>query len=79
MLLKYLTGKESSKDVTGQEFKALVEDWLEVKQDRDTNEYTIGHSAEVEALRIVTLVDQEALLKEGQKVLPGFEKPAATA
>jgi hypothetical protein len=63
-LLDYLTGHASTKDVTGQQFKAIVEDWLKMEQDSG-GEYTVDAFAAKEAQAIVTA----ALVGEGQQSL----------
>lgn len=65
-VLHYLTGHESSKDVDGQAFKAIVEDWLQMKKsDDESGDYVINDMAALEAKGIYT----EALKAEGQQVL----------
>ena len=61
-VLNYLTGDPSTKNVTGQYFKAIIEDWLEVEQD-DGGEYRVKPIAAQEAQAIFT----EALKDEGQQ------------
>lgn len=61
-VLNYLTGDPSSKKVTGQYFKAIIEDWLEMKQDSG-GEYTVNPISAQEAQAIFT----EALKIEGQQ------------
>jgi len=63
-LLYYLTGKSSTKDVTGAEFKALVEDWLKINKDSG-GEYHIDAMAALEAQAIITTF----LVNEGQTQL----------
>lgn len=64
-VLFYLTGLASIKDVSGPELKALLENWLNIEQDPDTQEYSIDPMAAQEAQAIFT----EALAGEGQKAL----------
>ena len=63
-VLNYLTGSTSTKDVDGQMFKAIVEDWLEMTKD-DGGEYTVNNLAAVEAKEIYGV----ALKEEGQQEL----------
>lgn len=63
-VLHYLTGKESTNDVTGQEFKAIIEDWLQVDKDSG-GEYVVNTYAQKEAQAIYA----EALREEGQQEL----------
>jgi hypothetical protein len=63
-VLHYLTGSESTKDVDGQHFKALVEDWLDMKKDSG-GEYTVNKYAVQEAHAIY----DEAVKAEGQAEL----------
>lgn len=64
-VLFYLTGLASIKDVSGPELKALLENWLNIEQDPDTQEYSIDPMAAQEAQAIFT----KALAGEGQKEL----------
>ena len=50
-ILEYLTGKPSSKDVSGPWFKTIVDEWLKMKQDTG-GEYTINQYAAQEARAI---------------------------
>lgn len=61
-LLHYLTGSESTKNVSGQMFKALVEDWLKLKPDTG-GAYQVDFMAMREAHNIV----DAALVGEGQE------------
>jgi hypothetical protein len=61
-LLNYLTGHASTKEIDGSNFKAIVEDWLKMKQDKGSKEYTIDPMAAKEAQAIVT----SELKDEGQ-------------
>jgi hypothetical protein len=65
-LLKYLAGDTSTNNVNGAMFKAIVEDWLKMKQDEQTGEYTIDPMAIKEARKILEV----ALVGEGQLGLP---------
>jgi len=67
-LLKYLTGEASTKNISGSNFKAIVEDWLKMIQDSG-GAYSIDAMAAREAEGIVTV----ALVGEGQQSL--FEEP----
>jgi hypothetical protein len=54
-ILKYLTGHASTKEVPGNLFKAIVEDWLKMKQKDDgSGEYEIDAMASKEAESIYT-------------------------
>lgn len=61
-VLNYLIGDPSTKKVTGQYFKAIIEDWLNVSQDSG-DEYQVDPIAAQEAQAIFT----EALKIEGQQ------------
>lgn len=61
-LLHYLTGNSSTKAVTGSMFKAILEDWLQMKQDSG-GQYQINQYAAQEAQKIVSA----ALVGEGQQ------------
>jgi hypothetical protein len=65
-LLFYLLGSESTNDVSGQYWKAIIEDWLQVEKDKDTGEYLVTPLAIQEANKIV----KAALKEEGQQELP---------
>lgn len=66
-VLKYLTGYTSTKEVDGQWFKVLVEEWLKMNKSEDgSGEYTIDNLAAQEAQAIV----DAALIDEGQLGLP---------
>lgn len=60
-LLHYLTGNSSTKAVTGSMFKAILEDWLQMKQDSG-GQYQINQYAAQEAQKIVSA----SLVGEGQ-------------
>ena len=61
-LLKYLTGQTSTNKISGNVFKAIVEDWLKVWQDTG-EDYHIDEMAAREANQIVIA----ALVGEGQQ------------
>lgn len=65
-VLHYLTGKASTKEVSGQYFKALIEKWLDLEKSADgSGDYVVNPYAAKEAQSIVT----EALKEEGQQTL----------
>jgi phage recombination protein Bet len=61
-VLRYLTGDPSTKAVSGKMLKVLLEDWLKIHQNEQTQEYMIANMAIKEAESIVTA----ALIGEGQ-------------
>jgi hypothetical protein len=61
IILNFLTGHSSSKEVDGITFKAVVENWLRIKQD-PSGDYTIDPLAAAEAQAIVNA----SLITEGQ-------------
>ena len=63
-LLQYLLDDPSTKNKTGEMFKAIYEDWLKVKQDAD-GQYHVDPLSIKEAQAVVT----EALKSEGQQEL----------
>ncbi|MHC4464640.1 MAG: hypothetical protein ACYS30_24895, partial [Planctomycetota bacterium] len=63
-VLFYLTGHESTKDVPGNMFKAIIEDWLGMEKDSG-GEWTITPMSAAEAQMIYTA----ALKDEGQAEL----------
>ena len=63
-LLNYLTGVPSTKDVDGQHFKAILEDWLQMSK-VDGGDYDINQYAPAEAMAIYN----ESLKDEGQQEL----------
>lgn len=63
-LLNYLTGSPSTKDIDGQHFKAILEDWLQISK-VDGGDYDINQYAPAEAMAIYN----EALKDEGQQEL----------
>ncbi len=65
-LLKYLVGDPSTKNVTGSQFKAIVDKWLEMKPNPDgSGDYIINPFSAEEAESIVAA----ALVAEGQQEL----------
>ena len=64
-LLKYIAGDPSTLKVDGAVFKAIVEDWLKMRQDSG-EAWQVDPMAITEAQSIVT----EALREEGQAELP---------
>jgi len=66
VVLAYLTGHPSTKETSGKMFKAIIEDWLKIKQPSSKGgEYAVDPMAIKEAQSIVT----EALKEEGQQEL----------
>lgn len=63
-VLNYLLGSASTKDVDGQHFRAIIEDWLKLAQD-DGGEYAVDSMACKEAEAIY----RESLKVEGQHEL----------
>jgi hypothetical protein len=65
-VLNYFIGSTSTKDASGPQFKAIIEDWLAMeKSDDDSGEYTVNEYAIQEAHAIFT----ESLKDEGQAEL----------
>jgi len=66
-LLKYLTGEASTRNISGQTFKSIIEDWLKAREASDgSGSYIVDPMAIKEAQSIVTA----ALKEEGQTELP---------
>jgi len=64
-VLHYLTGTESTKDVSGVVLKAILDKWLNIQKDDDTGDYTVDPMAIKEA----QIIFAEALADEGQQAL----------